>query len=207
MCNIKPLIACSLLVTLALHPWSALPRWVLLFICLLGPKTWPEENQSYVRFGNRCSAGGCGFFSFFFFFFFFVLSSELRSTPQKIINHFNRSAKRHKNRENSGLYVISRVGIFREGPALALATSVSGRHHRLTPRQVSRSARRRRVRSPGRLSSKLVVQWVRGRWRELWSAKCSWKFREPCLRQFPLPLPEKLRPQVMAAGREAVDRG
>lgn len=148
-----------------------------------------------------------GFFLFSSF-FFFVLSSELRSTPKKIINHFNRSAKRHKNRENSGLYVISRVGIFREGPALAaLATSVSGRHHRLTPRQVSRSARRRRVRSPGQLSSKLVVQWVRGRWRELWSAKCSWKFREPCLRQFPLPLPEKLRPQVMAAGREAVDRG
>lgn len=140
MCNIKPLIACSLLVSLALHPCSALPRLVLLFICLLGPKTWPEENQSYVRFGNRCSAGGCGFFSFFFF--FFVLSSELRSTPQKLLIILIEALNTTKIEKNSGLYVISRVGIFREGPALAaVATSVSRRHHRLTSRRVSRSAR------------------------------------------------------------------
>lgn len=63
------------------------------------------------------------------------------------------------------------------------------------------------MRSPGLLPRKLVVQWARGHWRELWSVKCSLRFREPCLRQFPLPLPEKLRPQVMVVGREAVEGG
>lgn len=76
-----------------------------------------------------------------------------------------------------------------------------------SPRAESPAVPGRRVRSPGLLSRRLVVQWVRGHWQELRSVQCSLRFREPYPRQFPLPLPEKLRPQVMVVGREAVDRG
>lgn len=66
----------------------------------------PEENPSYFRFWLIGAwQVAVGFLSFFPLNF---------NPPQKWITRFNRNVTHHKNRENSGLYVIYCVDIFRE---------------------------------------------------------------------------------------------